>query len=171
MTEAMQKQITQLRLKGLGYKTIATVIGTSKENVRYFCKTHGLMGQASLAELNFEEHKKNPDFCKQCGGKLERNSHSGVKLFCSDKCRREWWKAHPNESKHTKMATYELQCSYCKKVFHSYGKANRKYCCHDCYIKDRFWTDPEIEADEKEVSQRQNVSGKKPVTASIKRIS
>ena len=37
----MEKQIINLRLKGLGYKEIAVVIGSSKENVRYFCKTHG----------------------------------------------------------------------------------------------------------------------------------
>ncbi len=40
MTEAVGKQITQLRLKGLGYKSIGIVVGTSRENVRYFCKTH-----------------------------------------------------------------------------------------------------------------------------------
>ena len=38
----MEKQIINLRLKGLGYKAIAVVIDSSKENVRYFCKTHGL---------------------------------------------------------------------------------------------------------------------------------
>lgn len=171
MTEAMQKQITQLRLKGLGYKSIATVVGTSKENVRYFCKTHGLLGKASLVALNFEERKKNPDCCKQCGKKLERNRYSGVKLFCSDKCRREWWKEHPGESKHTKKATYELECAYCKRMFYSYGNANRKYCSHDCYIQDRFWTDPNLEPDAKEIRERQKISGMQPVAATIRRIS
>ena len=36
MTEAMARQITQLRMKGLGYKSIGIVVGTSRENVRYF---------------------------------------------------------------------------------------------------------------------------------------
>ena len=53
MRPEIAKQITNLRLKGLEYKSIAIVVGTSKENVRYFCKTHGLDGNAELVKLNF----------------------------------------------------------------------------------------------------------------------
>lgn len=98
MRPEIAKQITSLRLKGLGYKSIAVVVGTSKENMRYFCKTHGLDGNAELVKLNFEEHKKHPEICKQCGGKIQRVPHSGKKLFCSDECRRNWWKEYPEEA-------------------------------------------------------------------------
>jgi hypothetical protein len=42
MNETMERQIRQLRLKGLGYKSIGLAVGTSKENVRYYCGKHGL---------------------------------------------------------------------------------------------------------------------------------
>lgn len=46
MRPEIAKQITSLRLRGLGYKSIAVVVGTSKENVRYFVKHMDLMGKA-----------------------------------------------------------------------------------------------------------------------------
>lgn len=36
---------------------------------------------------------------------------------------------------------YNFSCKYCGKSFSVYGNAHRKYCCHDCYIKDRFGDD------------------------------
>ena len=45
MTEAIGKQITYLRCKGLGYKSIALLLNISRENVRYYCKKHGLDGK------------------------------------------------------------------------------------------------------------------------------
>lgn len=71
MTEAMRRQITELRLKGLGYKSIGIVVGTSKENVRYYCKAHGLGGTAAEAKERYKEQRKSPENCKQCGCKLE----------------------------------------------------------------------------------------------------
>ena len=96
----------------IGYKAIAVVIGSSKENVRYFCKTHGIDGNAELVKLNFEEHKKHPETCKFCGGRITRIPHSGKKLYCSDECRRAWWKEHPGEANHSKDATYKCECNY-----------------------------------------------------------
>ena len=171
MTQEMGRQITSLRLKGLGYKSIATVVGTSRENVRYYCKTHGLDGTADLVKLNFAEHRKNPEVCKHCGRKIERTGHSGKKLFCSEECRRAWWKEHPEAAKHGKDATYECRCAYCKRVFYSYGKRNRKYCSHDCYIQDRFWTDPEAEVDSKEIAIRQRIAQSVPTEMRLRRIS
>lgn len=46
MNAEMARQITELPHKGLGYKSIAIVVGTSRENVRYYCKTQGLDGYA-----------------------------------------------------------------------------------------------------------------------------
>jgi len=37
MNAEMARQITELRHKGLGYNSIAIVVGTSRENVRYYC--------------------------------------------------------------------------------------------------------------------------------------
>lgn len=175
MTEEQKNKITELRLKGYGYKTIAAMVGdgVKRENVRYFCKTRGLVGTPALVGLNFEAQKENPNFCKQCGLRLIRNKHSGVKLFCSDKCRRAWWKQHPNENGQTKKKAYECSCQYCKRKFISYGNADRKYCSHDCYIKDRFWTDPDAKVTANEIQRRQEAKEKVPVEGKgiLKRIS
>ena len=100
MTEAMVRQITQLRMKGLGYKSIGIVVGTSRENVRYFCKTHGLAGDVEQIKATFKDENI-PSRCKFCGKRIERNLKSGKKLFCSDECRRAWWKQHPEKSIHS----------------------------------------------------------------------
>lgn len=175
MTEEQKNKITELRLQGYGYKTIAAMVGdgVKRENVRYFCKSRGLVGTPDLVGMNFDAHRDNPNFCKQCGLRLIRNKHSGVKLFCSDKCRRAWWKQHPNENGQTKKKAYELTCEYCHSKFISYGKADRKYCSHDCYIKQRFWTDPEAKVTPAEIKKRQEAkeASNEDVELVLKRIS
>jgi hypothetical protein len=47
-----------------------------------------------------------------------------------------WWKEHPERL--NRKAVYGLVCAGCGKPFESYGNRYRKYCSHDCYIKDRF---------------------------------
>ncbi len=84
MRREMTEQIEELRLKGLGYKSIALVVGTSRENVRYYCKTHDLSGDPKEVQAKLADAKKNknkPERCKNCGKRLVRNSHSGKKLF------------------------------------------------------------------------------------------
>ena len=73
MNETMERQIRQLRLKGLGYKSIGLAVETSKENVRYYCGKHGLDGRADLTALNFDERKllaygnsKRKYCCQEC---------------------------------------------------------------------------------------------------------
>jgi len=88
MNAEMAGQIMELRHKGLGYKSIAIVVGTSRENVRYYCKTHGLDGYAEQVKMLYREQRNTPDNCKYCGKHLVRKPHSGKKLFCSDECRR-----------------------------------------------------------------------------------
>ena len=71
--------------------------------------------------------------------RLIQPSTGRPKKFCSDKCRREWWKAHPEKLHRKDTAIYTMTCARCGKEFTSYGNKNRKYCSHDCYIKARFW--------------------------------
>lgn len=146
MRREMTEQIEELRLKGLGYKSIALVVGTSRENVRYYCKTHDLSGDPKEVQAKLADAKKNknkPERCKNCGKRLVRNSHSGKKLFCGDACRRAWWKNHQEESRRGAGAFYVFECAYCGKRFTSYGNQYRKYCCHNCYKEDRFWSQPQ----------------------------
>ena len=62
-----------------------------------------------------------------------------VEKFCSDECRRHWWSAHQDELKKKPTALYEKECAYCHKPFVAYGNKNRKYCSHECYVRDRFF--------------------------------
>ena len=59
--------------------------------------------------------------------------------FCSDTCCRTWWAAHPEAIRQSPEAQRHLTCVYCGKEFIVYGSAPRRYCCHNCYIRDRFW--------------------------------
>lgn len=171
MTEAMGKHIRELRIKGLGYQTIAIVVGSTKETVRYYCKTHGLMGEAELARLNYEENLKRPENCKCCGAKLIRNRHSGKKLFCSNRCRQSWWQKHRSEIRYSDAIIYDCTCKYCKREFKVYANPNRKYCSRECYIQDRFWTDHNVEPTEEEIKLRQEIADKKPTgTPVLKKI-
>jgi hypothetical protein len=54
-----------------------------------------------------------------------------------------WWNSHQDTVK--KKAVYHLICTTCSKPFDSYGNKNRRYCCHACYISDRFGKAGEIE--------------------------
>ena len=171
MTQEEARQITSLRLKGLGYKSIAMVIGISRENVRYYCQTHGLAGKADEIKIQSTEQKNNPMVCKHCGKDIKRNPQSGKKLFCSDECRRAWWKSHPQDAQHGTEATYECTCAYCRRKFYSYGNKNRKYCSHDCYIQDRFWTEEGGIVDAKEIAIRQKIAASAPPQLRLKRIS
>ena len=37
-----------------------------------------------------------------------------------------------------RKAIYEYTCPTCGSAFTAYGNRHRKYCCHECYIADRF---------------------------------
>ncbi|WP_207731356.1 hypothetical protein [Clostridium botulinum] len=63
--------------------------------------------------------------------KLEQKQIGRRKKYCSMECKREWEKGH--------RKIYVLKFQYCGKDYESKGFENRKYCSHDCYIRDRFW--------------------------------
>ena len=43
MTEYQESQIRGLRMRGAGYKAIASATGLSRDIVRNYCKSHGLL--------------------------------------------------------------------------------------------------------------------------------
>ena len=76
------------------------------------------------------------DVCRECGSALVQTPGMKRRVFCSAGCRVRWWKAHPERL--SGKATYHFVCKKCGKPFSAYGNAKRKYCCHECYIEDRF---------------------------------
>lgn len=122
-----------MRNDGLGYTTIALRMGLTKDCVRAYCRTHGLTGRRSPTHVVQDVSK---DYCKTCGKHLEHTAGKRKKQFCSDGCRMDWWNAHADQVK--RKAYYSFTCAYCGKQFTVYGNVKRKYCSHECYIKDRF---------------------------------
>lgn len=134
LTNAQTKRIDELRSKGVGYRLIAQELNLSRDAVRYYCKTHDLAGYAEDQMLEND----NTDQCRQCGTSLPQNS-SRQRRFCSDACRWKWWHEHGDEQVRPSATHQEVVCSNCGKTFMAYITRARKYCCHDCYIRDRFW--------------------------------
>ena len=70
MTDFQAKQIRELRLRGAGYKSIASAVGLSRDTVRNYCKSHGLDGYASALVLNVKEQMESGTACLCCGKEL-----------------------------------------------------------------------------------------------------
>mgnify|MGYP002572240992 CR=1 FL=1 len=136
MTEQQAKQIREMREQGIGYRSIALTVGLSRDIVRNFCKSRGLSGYGSALTKNIREQVMLGKACLYCGKEMKQPDTGRPKKFCSDKCRREWWKE--NNSSINKKAYYKILCLYCGESFSSYGNKNRKFCSHSCYINSRF---------------------------------
>ncbi|MBE6068067.1 MAG: RNA polymerase subunit sigma-70 [Clostridium lundense] len=141
MTSDKKEKIKELRLKGRGYKAIAGSLGLSRDSVRGFCKRNGLDGDSCVVALNVEEKIKTNLLCAYCRKPIKQKGQGRTKRFCSEGCRRKWWSEHQSERSKSEAATYKYTCPYCGKRFSVYGNKKRKYCSHNCYIKDRFWRD------------------------------
>lgn len=145
MTDYERQKIYELRHKGMGYKAIGTAIGLSRDAVRSFCKRNNLGGDGEIVKLNIEVMKANDLLCLNCGRLLKKKSKGRPRKYCSNICRRTWWNKNQDKSVQGEAAVYKFNCLHCRKVFRSYGNKKRKYCSHDCYIKDRFWGDEQDE--------------------------
>lgn len=141
MTDLEKQQIYDLRLKGVGYKAIAAVLGKSRDTVRAFCQRNGLDGDSKVVALNINEQMKNGLLCFCCGKPIKQKKKGRARKFCSDECRRKWWNQNPQARKKRETATYHFTCEQCGKEFSCYGNKKRKFCSHDCYIKSRFWSE------------------------------
>lgn len=74
--------------------------------------------------------------CRYCGKSIEKQTTGRRRIYCSEKCRRAWWKNH--------LSLYKHECMFCGKKFESSSKT-QKFCSHDCYIGDRFWRKEDTE--------------------------
>ena len=129
MTDEQKEQIKVLRQRGMGYIRVAQALGISENTIKSFCRRNKLTGQVKQEKL--AEH-----FCLYCGTSVTQKPHRKEKKFCSNKCRMKWWNVHSDRL--NKKTMYPYTCLYCGKAFEVYGNSQRKYCCHACYIADRF---------------------------------
>ncbi len=132
MTSEEKNQIKRLRAEGYGYKKIADVVGIPHSTIKSFCRRNGLGGRVDSEQKTDDEIQT----CKCCGLPVKQNPGRKEKKFCSYTCRMKWWKEHPDKVE--RKAVYHFECVFCHKPFTAYGNANRKYCCHECYVADRF---------------------------------
>ena len=139
MTEEQGIQIVKLRGQGLGYKQIASMVNLSRDSVRSYCKHRGLTGYVEAVQMNMKELVKNGEACGFCGGPMKKASTGRPRRCCSEECRRRYWKGHRSEIRKSEKAIYIRVCPYCNETFESYGNKNRRYCCHEHYIKNRFY--------------------------------
>lgn len=138
MTEEQALQIRKLRAQGMGYRAIASTVNLSRDLVRNYCRSRGIGGFRIEYDMNLQERMKDGRACAFCGAELIRPPTGRPRRFCSDICRRSYWRVHRADLKMKPTAIYIMQCPYCGEVFESYGNKNRKYCCHEHYILDRF---------------------------------
>lgn len=143
MTDFQVKQIRELRMRGVGYRAIASVVGLSRDIVRNYCKSHGLDGYANELTVNMKEQMQQGKVCLCCGKEIKQPKTGRKRKFCTDTCRREWWSAHPEVINKRDTAFYKKTCTYCGNPYTVYGNQNRKYCSHECYVHDRFWREEE----------------------------
>ena len=111
--------IVSARKAGLTYRQIAEQVGLPMNTVKTYLRR--------TAEV-----EKPVTQCKQCAANVKQNPKRKEKLFCSDKCRLVWWRAHSDASK----SLVERQCPCCGKTFSA--RRSQIYCQHACYIKTRF---------------------------------
>ena len=129
MTDKEKRSIKNMRQLGLTYNAISEYIGLSPNTVKSFCHRENIT-------VNCSANDKNHNNCKNCGKPLNHHFGSKRKLFCSDKCRSDWW------NKNRQWVRYKnndsIKCIYCGAEFNNHGNKGRKYCGRDCYIRSRY---------------------------------
>ena len=124
MTNKEKADILTMREKGLSYRVIGETLGFPINTVKSLCRR--------------AEEKRG--LCRNCGKPLTDVAQRATKQYCSDWCRRAWWKCHSDQ---TSQIPCYLKCQNCEQRFVCFGKAKRKYCSHPCYIAKRFGNDDE----------------------------
>ncbi len=132
MNDKERQQIQTLRKENKSYGAIAQVLGLSVNTVKTYCQNHALGGAKVKVEYKAGEARP----CACCGTPVIQNPKRKAKRFCSKLCCTTWWNSHLYEV--NRRTYHERECPGCHKIFKVYGKKVQKYCCHACYIKDRF---------------------------------
>lgn len=120
MTDELKDRILALRRDGLNFSKIAKILDIPTDTVRTY-----------LNRFN----QKYENRCRMCECKIVSAPHHKKKIFCSDKCRLEWWNVHQGVVR--RKAFYKYVCPFCGKEFIAYGNAKRKYCSRGCYANAR----------------------------------
>ena len=136
MNDMKKSQIINMRAEGLGYRVIPKELNISENTIKSFCRRNNLAKSETVVPATIPNCSSEKVYCKNCGKAVPQNDKRKKKQFCSDKCRMTWWNSHREEVHHKNITT--KVCPGCHRKFQVYGKVDRKYCSHACYITDRF---------------------------------
>lgn len=114
MTNTEKQKILELRSKGYGYKKISKELGISVGSIRNICEKGAII-----------------HVCKNCGVEIKSIKGKKQKIYCSDKCRFDWWNKHRDELNHKLIITNISK--HCGKEFLSHISKPRIYCSVQCY--------------------------------------
>lgn len=99
MTEQQKIKVRQMRLDGIGYRHIAYELNISLNTIKSFCRRHALTGSGQVVSLNNNISVQKGLICKCCGKKLNHISGKKRKIYCSDNCRKKYWKMKQEEKR------------------------------------------------------------------------
>lgn len=116
MTDEDKYKLSILQSHGLGYSRASSELGLPLEAVKGFYR------------------RNKPATCRYCGAVVRLTAHKRKRLFCSDKCRGAWWRAHPEQMSHRTLYAHSCQC--CGGVFQT-PKKDSKFCSRACYARFR----------------------------------
>ena len=136
MTSEEKSRLSAMRKAGRSYTEIAAELGISKNTIKTFCRRNGLTREVESKPVEVTPAPTTERLCPHCGKPVIQLEGRKEKKFCSDTCRNRWWNSHMDMVK--RKAIYEYTCPTCGSAFTAYGNSHRKYCCHECYIVDRF---------------------------------
>ena len=89
MTDRNQR-IAELRQQNYSYSFIGKVLSLSPNTVKSICRRCGF---EAFGSKKTKAEKLSARFCQNCGALLSQDRNREQK-FCSDNCRRKWWKAN-----------------------------------------------------------------------------
>jgi hypothetical protein len=130
----IKEKLIGLRAAGWGYATTARELSLPVATVKSFCQRNRI---DRVIDIEEKIRQTGTVFCQNCTRPLGKRTDfkQKSKKFCSDKCRMEWWKTHPEAL--DKKAIYHFVCQECGRAFESYGNANRKFCSRSCAARHR----------------------------------
>ena len=111
MTKEEKEIIIKMHNEGVGYDSIAKIMGISKGTVSSFF-------------LRLSKKK----VCLNCGKEFDISKNKHFRKFCSAKCCKNYWVKYGNKHKvETKI------CPTCGSTFSTYR--HNTFCSHECYLK------------------------------------
>ena len=121
MTKTQKDKIIEMRKEEITYSAISEELNIPVSTIKTFCRRNNMTRNTKKG------------VCKNCGKVITQKIITKPRMFCCEKCKKDWWNKHRTERKSSKLC--KIECAFCGKVFIDYKTTNRKYCSQDCYRK------------------------------------